>query len=381
MFRKSARLSSSEGIDELHATPSPRKIAARADMRRTLVVAPNLHWRRTGVTTTIVSLLPRQCRAMAIAAVGPFLPPEVPRLSFWRILLGGWRAPPGYANRVWHARRNDEMIVGIVLKHVLRQPWTLMFTSAAQRRHSRFTHWLLDRMDQIVSTSVGAARALGRPSTVIAHGVDTQRYEPAANRTAAWNQTGLPGQAGIGCFARLRPQKGTDLFVEALIRVLPKHPGVTGVLTGLARRDFRSFEAELKGRVAAAGLSDRILFLGERPSEEMPNWFRCMTGYVAPMRSEGFGLTVLEAMASGAAVIATRAGAAPDLVVDEETGYLIPVDDVEALVQAMDRMLSDPARTEAMGRLGRAKAVAEHDIQTEADRLVDIYLGLLKTER
>lgn len=361
-------------------TPSAGSSAAPADIARTLVIAPNLHWRRTGVTTTIVSLLPHQSRAIAIAGVGPFLPPEVPRLAFWRVVLAGWRAPDGYRHRVWHARRNNEMILGLVLKHVLRQRWKLVFTSAAQRRHSRFTHWLLDRMDLIVASSRGAADALGRPAMVIPHGVDTRRYAPQADRRAAWSGTGLPGEAGIGCFGRIRPQKGTDLFVEALIRVLPHHPGVTGVLTGYARRDFKAFEAALRARVAEAGLTDRICFLGERSPAEMPGWFGTVSCYVAPPRLEGFGLTVLEAMASGTAVIASRTGAAADLVAEGETGFLVPPGDLEALVTAMHRVLGDPALAEEMGRRGRAKALAEHDVQGEADALVAAYRALLRPE-
>lgn len=368
----------SDGPDMAGARPSRDGASGPVTMARMLVIAPNLHWRRTGVTTSILSLLPRQCRDIAIAAVGPLIPPDLPRLPLWRILLGGWRRPDGHANRIWHARRNDEMIVGILLKHVLRQPWSLMFTSAAQRRHSRFTHWLLDRMEVIVATSPGAAEALGRPVVVIPHGVDTHHYRPAADRDAAWRETGLPGTTAIGCFGRIRPQKGTDLFVEALIQVLPDHPGVTGIVTGLALGEFRSFEAGLKARVTAAGLADRILFLGERPADEMPLWFRRIACYVAPPRQEGFGLTVLEAMASAAAVVATRTGAAADLVVEGMTGHVVPPDDLGAMVAAIRSVLADPDRMREMGRRGHAKAVAEHEIQAEAVALIRIYRRLLK---
>ena len=101
---------------------------------------------------------------------------------------------------------------------------------------------------------------------------------------------------------------------------MPKYPDAALVLTGLVTPEFERFKAGLEARIAEAGLQGRILFIGERPSEEMPAWFRRVALYVAPMRNEGFGLTPLEAMASGAAVVATRAGAASVLVADGETG-------------------------------------------------------------
>ncbi len=232
-------------------------------------------------------------------------------------------------------------------------------------------------MDSVVATSEGAANVLDLPSVVIHHGIDTGRFFPADDRAVAWRQTGMPGRFGIGAFGRIRPQKGTDLFVEAMIRLLPKYPYATAVLTGLVRSDHKIFAARLKERVAEAGLSDRIIFLGERPANEMPKWFRTVNVYVAPMRSEGFGLTLLEAMSSGTTVVAARAGFAPDLISDGSTGFLTPPDDLEALVAAIEPLLADPVRAQAIGRLGRANVLANHNIALEAAQIIDVYKGLL----
>ena len=268
------------------------------------------------------------------------------------------------------------MLAGVLLKSVLRQPWKLVFTSAGQRRHTAYTRWLIRRMDALIATSEGAASFLERPAIVIHHGVDTQRFFPAADRLAEWRAAGMPGSFGVGAFGRIRPQKGTDLVVEAMIRLMPTYPDAALVLTGLVTPKFERFKAELEGRVAAAGLQSRILFVGERPGEEMPAWFRRVTLYVAPMRHEGFGLTPLEAMASGAAVVATRTGAAAALVVDGETGFLVEPGDLEALVTAIERLIADRGLAEAMGRRGRLKAVRHHDIEAEAQRINAVYRSL-----
>ncbi len=340
-------------------------------MKDVLVIAPNLHRRWSGVTSTIAALVPVQAEALAIAATGPGLPAHVPQLSFARVVAGGWSRPPGRPARIWHARRNDEMIVGLLLRHVLRQPWRLVFTSAAQRRHTRFTRWLLRRMDAVIATSPAAASYLEVPHTVVPHGVDLGRFHPAADRAAAWRASGLPGARGIGVFGRIRANKGTDVFVEAMLRLLPAHQDVTAVVTGAA--DDAVFLEQLRARVAAAGLAGRVLFLGERPSSEMPEWFRRVAVYVAPMRWEGFGLTPLEAMASGAAVVATRTGAAPLLVEHGVTGTLVPPDDADALTAAIAPLLADAALAERMGAAGLAKARAQHSIRAEAAAIRAVY--------
>ncbi len=75
--------------------------------------------------------------------------------------------------------------------------------------------------------------------------------------------TGLPGRHLIGCFGRIRHQKGTDLFVDAMIALLPRYPDWTAILCGRITPEHAAFGDELKARIAAAGLSERILFLGE----------------------------------------------------------------------------------------------------------------------
>ena len=346
------------------------------------IVAPNLHRRFSGVTATIVALVPLQARSQRIASVGPTLPASVPCVRFRELLTRGWRRPAsGASHRIWHARRNDEMIVGLLLAKLLRQPWKLVFTSAAQRRHTAFTRWLIRQMDAVIATSEAAARFLEVPATVIHHGIDIERFQPAADRRQAWKRSGLPGTYGVGVFGRIRAQKGTDLFVEALCTLLPRYPQWTAVITGLCAPEEATFVAGLKQRIAAAQLQERIHFLGVRPTEEMPAWFQRISLYVAPMRWEGFGLTPLEAMASGTAVVATRTGAAPLLVADGETGILIPPDNLPALTAALEALLADPARAEQMGRAGRLKATQQHAITQEIQAIAAVYASVWAQEK
>jgi glycosyltransferase involved in cell wall biosynthesis len=95
------------------------------------------------------------------------------------------------------------------------------------------------------------------------HGVDTDRYAPPADRAAAFAQSGLPGRYAIGCFGRVRAQKGSDVFVEAMCRLLPRYPDFTAVMVGAITPEQQGFANDLKKRIEAAGLQSRIVITGE----------------------------------------------------------------------------------------------------------------------
>jgi mannosyltransferase len=336
------------------------------------VVIPNLNWRYSGgtaVNRTIAPLIAKRWRA---AWCGPDQPEGIRALSLGDLVRLRFRPPTHGKVRIWHARRNVEMLAGLFL-NLIGYRFALIFNSASQRKKTWLTHFLIARMDAVIATSAIAAQFLRRPATVILHGVDTDLYAPPADRLAAFAQTGLPGKYGIGTFGRVRKQKGSDLFVEAMRRLLPKYPDFCAVVVGLTTVDNRPFVEGLKQQIAAAGLTERIRFLGELPVQEVPLWFQRISIYVFASRVEGFGLTMLEAMAAGDAVVATRAGAAEMIITDGDDGVLAPVDDVEALVAALEPLMREPERIEAMGGHARARVVSAFSRDREADEISDVY--------
>ena len=117
------------------------------------VVATNFNWRQSGGTTVVVQLVPEQAKTLKIAALGFDLPPAVPRIR-WRSVVGLLRKPLGRPVRIWHCRRNNEMIVGLFLRDVLKAPLRVIFNSAGQRRHQPFTRWMRpSRTMQMVQTT------------------------------------------------------------------------------------------------------------------------------------------------------------------------------------------------------------------------------------
>jgi len=336
------------------------------------LIVPNLHRRYSGVTATNRMVAPRLARLFRAAWFGSDAPEGIARLSVGD-LLRLWRRPNPL---IWHARRNNEMIVGVMLR-ALGWPLKLVFTSAAQRHHSWITRWLIRRMDAIIATSDISASFLKVKATVVPHGVDTEVYAPPADRAATFAESGLPGRYAIGCFGRVRAQKGSDVFVDAMCRLLPRYPDFTAVIVGAITPEQLPFANELKKRIEAAGLQSRIVITGELEIAEVQRWYQRLTIYAFTSRNEGFGLTLIEAMSAGSALVAARAGAAELVVEDGVTGVLIPPGDADALTVALERLLKDPLSAETMGAKARTRVVEKFSLDAEARQIAAVYARLI----
>ncbi|WP_024519739.1 glycosyltransferase family 4 protein [Bradyrhizobium sp. Tv2a-2] len=336
------------------------------------LIVPNLHRRYSGVTATNRMVAPKLAKRLRAAWFGSNPPDGIARLGVFDLLKTWRRRRP----IIWHARRNNEMILGVLLR-ALGWPLKLVFTSAAQRHHSWTTRSLIRRMDAIIATSDLSASYLKRSATVIPHGVDTDIYAPPPDRAAAFAESGLPGRYAIGCFGRVRAQKGSDVFVEAMCRLLPNYPDFTAVLVGAIVPEQVVFANDLKQRIEAAGLQSRIIILGELEIAEVQRWYQRLTIYAFTSRNEGFGLTLIEAMAAGAALVAARAGAAELVVEDGVTGSLVPPGDAEALIAALEPLMDNPNAASAMGARGRARVVEKFSLDAEADRIASVYRTLV----
>jgi mannosyltransferase len=335
------------------------------------LIVPNLHRRYSGVTATNRMVAPKLAKMFRAAWLGRDAPDGIARMGV-RDLAKLWRRRDSL---IWHARRNNEMIIGVALRS-LGWPLRLVFTSAAQRHHSWITRWLIRRMDAIIATNDISASFLKREAIVIPHGVDTRIYAPPADRAAAFAETGLPGRYAIGCFGRVRAQKGTDVFVDAMVRLLPRYPDFTAVVVGAVTPEQTGFANDLKKRVEAAGLPSRIVMTGELPIAEVQRWYQRLTIYAFTSRNEGFGLTLIEAMSVGAALVASRAGAAELVVEDGVSGVLTPPGDVDALVAALEPLMRDPAAAIAMGMRAQARVLTKFSLDAEARRIAEVYRKL-----
>jgi mannosyltransferase len=336
------------------------------------LIVPNLHRRYSGVTATNRMVAPKLAKMFRAAWFGPDAPDGIARMGVADLAKLWRRRTP----LIWHARRNNEMIAGVLLRS-LGWPLRLVFTSAAQRHHTWITRWLIRRMDAIIATNDISASFLKREATVIPHGVDTDTYAPPVDRAASFAEAGLPGRYAIGCFGRVRAQKGSDVFVDAMCRLLPRYPDFSAIIVGAIVPEQQGFASGLKQRIEAAGLQSRIVITGELPIEEVQRWYQRLTIYAFTSRNEGFGLTLIEAMSVGAALVASRAGAAELVVEDGVTGVLTPPGDVDALVAALEPLMRDPASAASMGEHGRARVLEKFSLNAEAGRIAEVYRTLV----
>lgn len=337
------------------------------------VVVANIHRRYTGVSATVRALMPhlREFRDVSLFDTGRLgLGGEI---SLGSLIRWGWTPPSNGRYRVWHARRDIEILLGVFLRSVLRQPWKVVFTSAAPRRHGALLRWVINRSDAIIATSARAASFLDWHTVIIHHGVDTNWfYPPSESRQYRLQAKGLSAQFAIAKFGRIRYSKGTDLFVCAMLKLLPDYPNFVALISGLCQPKDQAYLDALQCKISQAGLEHRIIFLGDLTPEEIRDWYQTASLVVAASRSEGFGLTPLEAFASGCPVIASHAGIWPE-VVDDEVGGLFETGSLDALVKRLRQLMQAPDQLAYLGSTARARAEQRHGILKEATEISLLY--------
>jgi glycosyltransferase involved in cell wall biosynthesis len=205
--------------------------------------------------------------------------------------------------------------------------------------------------------------------STIYNGVDLNHFRPVGRART--------GEAPvIGSTARLHVKNDHATLLRAFARVSARRPGTRLLLVGHGPE-----EAELRALATALGIGAHVRFTGEL-ADVAPS-LQQMDLYVQASVAEGMPNSVLEAMAAGLPVVATSVGGTPEVVVDGETGLLVPPRDPVALADAMQQLLEDRTMTDAFGQAGRARVEAHFGeslmlrrVESLLDRLVECRLGL-----
>lgn len=325
-----------------------------------MVVHPHFHFRRTGTTSHVESVVSELHPMVDARALGLMLSPSVPKVTLAEL----WRRL-GSERVVWHAHRNNELIVGLLLRALFCR-FKVVFTRHAATRPTVITRWLLNQADEVVSLTAEVARGVERKSTIIGHGVDTQRFRPPPDRAAAWRALQAGEDAGIGVVGRLRPEKGQADFVEALRPLMPGHPRWRALVIGRIKPSERVWASAL-----LSNPPERLSWRDEQ-ADVLP-WYQGLSILVQPSRSEGFSLVLLEALASGCCVVAARLPHFPELVREGETGFLYQPGDVPALRALLDRLMGDPQTVAAVGARAAEDAKQRLTLRQEAEQLAALY--------
>ena len=228
----------------------------------------------------------------------------------------------------------------------------------------------MDEADRIVAFSQfsrklivnGLGNACANRVEVIPPGIESSWFEVEKNKV-------MPAQ--LLFWGRVEEEKGlTELFV-ALNTVAKKFPNVKLTLVGEGNR-----LQEYKSLVTDLGLSNRVEFTGWLNNQEIQTLAaKCSIG-IFPSRIESFGLSVVEAMATGLPVIAARGGAVPENIKDGVTGTLVPVNNSDALAGAINKALENPQYSETMAIAAKSAVQKKFSWDRAADSMIEIYKNL-----
>jgi glycosyltransferase involved in cell wall biosynthesis/ubiquinone/menaquinone biosynthesis C-methylase UbiE len=166
--------------------------------------------------------------------------------------------------------------------------------------------------------------------------------------------------------ARLAEAKGQRTLIEALSEV-----DATAVLVGRDLERGGAYETELRALAERLGVADRVVFAGHR--DDVDGLLEGADVFCLPSTVEGLPLVVLEAMARGRPVVASAVGGTPELVLDGETGLLVPPGDPHALADALSQLLADPERAHRLGESSWARVDAEFSERSMAARVLSLY--------
>ena len=185
---------------------------------------------------------------------------------------------------------------------------------------------------------------------VIRNGVDMTRFQAAPAGERIRHELGLPAEAPlVTVVSRLTRLKGIENFLEAAAALKPRYPDARFLVVGETSPHDRPYLKELTDLAERLGVADRVIFTGLR--SDVPALLGCASVAVMPSLNEALSNVLLESMAAGAPVVATRVGGTPEALLDGETGLLVAPGDSGAIATSVARLLDDRALA---GRLGRA---------------------------
>lgn len=241
---------------------------------------------------------------------------------------------------------------------------------------ARLRDALLRKADATVAISAEIESALrrrvGSAARVvrIPNGIEFREGSAAGDRAQLRRRLGLPEGLLVIYTGRLSRAKGLPMLLEVWTQIAGEYPDAHLVLVGSGDRSFDGCEQELREQVRAAQLDSRVTFTGQ--VENVDDYLHASDLFVLCSESEGFGLSLVEAMVAGLPCISTRVGVVPEVIRHGQEGWLLPVRDPSALGAALRDALSRRATLPAIGAAARRAVARQFDIDEVARRYVDV---------
>ena len=269
-------------------------------------------------------------------------------------------------------------LIAWVMRRLLPLRWIGMThgwtnENAKVRAYNRLEKALLKSADHVISVSPQLAAEMRRvrgpeaPVSLVLNAVDADsiRGEGTAGEIRSHYIGDKPGGYLLGSFGRLSPEKGHHILLEAMARLGGDTPVRLLLVGDGPERENLETQAEI------LGISNRVIFAGQQ--DNMRDWYEAIDLFVLPSLSEGLPFVVLEAMALGKPVLASRVGAVPEVIDEGVNGWLLPPGDAELLATSIASLLKDRNRLRAAGARAREMLYPRFSVERQAREVVDIY--------
>jgi glycosyltransferase involved in cell wall biosynthesis len=211
---------------------------------------------------------------------------------------------------------------------------------------------------------------------VIRNGVDMSRFDVAPQGDRIRRELGIPASAPlVTVVSRLTRLKGIENFLEATAVLKTRYPHARFLVVGETAPSDRPYLTELTDLAERLGVADRVTFTGLR--SDVPAVLGCADVAVMPSLNEALSNVLLESMAAGAPVVATRVGGTPEALVDGENGLLVKPGDSGAIATAVARLLDDRDLATRLGRAAHGLIARKFPVEQMVRSTEDLYMDLL----
>jgi glycosyltransferase involved in cell wall biosynthesis len=251
--------------------------------------------------------------------------------------------------------------------------WTRQ--SASLRMYALVDRMVLRRFPQVVAVSEAVRDSLREAGlqaeriAIIDNGVDLQRFASGSSSFA--QEIGKGTRLVVGMVGRLVPQKGPELLLQAAQELLPRFPETLFVFVGdgPARPALEQLAKE-------RGIAEHVIFAGQR--NDLPGIYAAIDIFALPSLNEGMPMTILEALAARKAIVATRVGAIPRLILPGKTGLLIEPGDAAGLRDALARLLADEQLRSELAAAGNVWVGQNFSARAMSQKYLDLYHRLVE---
>jgi len=305
---------------------------------------------------------------------------EGDRIWDWRYLVRAKRWVVQERPDILHTHLPRADLVGWLLRFTgLRTPWVVSVHAIYNRSWRGawslplFSH-VWRRADAIIAISHAVKEWLVTERKIPAEKVHVVHYGIEADRFTQYGKVAQKRENSpiIGTVGRLEPIKGHEILIRAMPFILRRYPQARLLIAG---HDPWAHGTSLRKLIRSLNLNEKVRLLGF--VRDIPSFLQGVDTFAFATRSEGFGQVLIEAMAAGKPIVASRIPPITEIVMDGETGFLADLNSPEDFAQKILRLLDDPENAERMGKAGRQRVKEHFSPKPMAEATLKIYQKVL----